>query len=113
VRNIATTHLLDAVAANFGQKCHEVPVGFKHISGKMAKTNAIIGGESSGGLTVQGHINGKDGIYAAMLLIEMLAVSGRKLSKIYTKITDALGQFVMVEHDCEFSVADRKKYTPY
>ena len=109
MRNIATTHLLDAVAANFGQKCHEVPVGFKHISGKMTETNAIIGGESSGGLTVQGHINGKDGIYAAMLLIEMLAVSGRKLSEIYTEITDAFGQFVMVEHDCEFSAADREK----
>ena len=39
VRNIATTHLLDKVAAAFGEQCYEVPVGFKHISAKMLETN--------------------------------------------------------------------------
>ena len=60
-----------------GETCYEVPVGFKHISAKMAETDALIGGESSGGLTVHGHINGKDGIYAATLLVEMIALSGK------------------------------------
>lgn len=77
VRNIATTHMLDKVAERFGQKCYEVPVGFKHISAKMNEVDATIGGESSGGLTVRGHINGKDGIYAAALLVEMIAVTGK------------------------------------
>ena len=63
VRNICTTHMLDKVAENFGEKCYEVPVGFKHISAKMYATNAVIGGESSGGLTVRGHIKGKDRDY--------------------------------------------------
>ena len=54
VRNIATTHLLDRIAASFGEQCYEVPVGFKYVSGKMLETGAIIGGESSGGLTVRG-----------------------------------------------------------
>ena len=76
VRNLSTTHVLDKVAESFGQKCYEVPVGFKYISAKMQETDAIIGGESSGGLTVKGHIHGKDGIYAASLLVEMMAVSG-------------------------------------
>jgi len=86
-----------------------VPVGFKHISGKMAETNAIIGGESSGGLTVRGHIKGKDGIYAAMLLVEMLAVSGRKLSEIYSEIADTYGRFFMVESDHHFTAAKKDK----
>ena len=86
VRNIATTHMLDKVAEQFGEKCYEVPVGFKYVSAKMQETGAIIGGESSGGLTVHGHINGKDGIYAAALLIEMLAVTGKKLSQIMDDI---------------------------
>ena len=30
VRNICTTHMLDKVAQEFGEKCYEVPVGFKH-----------------------------------------------------------------------------------
>lgn len=83
VRNLATTHVLDKVAESFGQKCYEAPVGFKHISAKMQETDAIIGGESSGGLTVKGHIHGKDGIYAATLLVEMIAVrSCRRLRRI-------------------------------
>jgi phosphomannomutase len=53
VRNLATTHLLDKVAAAFGETCYEVPVGFKHISAAMECYGAIIGGESSGGLAVR------------------------------------------------------------
>lgn len=103
VRNIATTHMLDHVAAKFGEKCYEVPVGFKYISAKMQETGAIIGGESSGGLTVRGHINGKDGIYAAALLIEMLAVTGRKLSKLMGDIRLECGSIHMEERDYKFS----------
>lgn len=108
VRNIATTHLLDAIAKDFGEQCYEVPVGFKHISSKMLETNAVIGGESSGGLTVRGHIQGKDGIYAAALLVEMIATTGRKLSSIYKEITDKYGLFEMEERDYRFSEAKKQ-----
>jgi phosphomannomutase len=108
VRNIATTHLLDKIADDFNEVCYEVPVGFKNISTKMIETNAIIGGESSGGLTVRGHIQGKDGIYAAALLVEMLATTGRKLSEIYAEITDKYGVFEMEEDDYSFS-SDKKE----
>lgn len=103
VRNIATTHMLDKVAERFGEKCYEVPVGFKYISAKMQETNAIIGGESSGGLTVRGHINGKDGIYAAALLIEMIAVTGKKLSSIMDEIRKECGSIYMEERDYKFT----------
>ena len=92
VRNNSTTHLLDRVAADMGEKCYEVPVGFKHISAKMAETNAVIGGESSGGMAVRGHIAGKDGIYAATLLVEMLAATGKSVSALYEEITDQYGK---------------------
>lgn len=103
VRNIATTHMLDKVAERFGQKCYEVPVGFKHISAKMNEVDAIIGGESSGGLTVRGHINGKDGIYAAALLVEMIAATGKKLSEIYKEIKEECGSIFMEERDYKFN----------
>jgi phosphomannomutase len=103
VRNIATTHLLDKVAESFGQKCYEVPVGFKHISAKMNETDAVIGGESSGGLTVRGHIKGKDGVYAAALLVEMIAVVGKKLSEIVSDINNEYGCYYLEEKDYRFS----------
>ena len=103
VRNIATTHMLDKIAEEFGEKCYEVPVGFKHISAKMQETAAIIGGESSGGLTVRGHIKGKDGVYAAALLVEMLAVTGKKMSEIMEDIHAECGEIHMEERDYKFS----------
>ena len=103
VRNIATTHMLDKVAERFGETCYEVPVGFKYVSAKMQETGAIIGGESSGGLTVRGHIHGKDGIYAAALLIEMLAVTGKKMSEIMEDIHKECGYIHMEERDYKFS----------
>lgn len=102
VRNIATTHLLDRVAESYGEKCHEVPVGFKYISAKMYETDALIGGESSGGLTVRGHIKGKDGVYAAVLLVEMIAVVGKRLSEIVQDIYKEYGCTYMEERDYRF-----------
>lgn len=103
VRNICTTHLLDRLAESFGEECYEVPVGFKHISAKMYATDAIIGGESSGGMAVRGHIKGKDGIYASALLVEMLAVTGMNLSEIMETIRRDYGGMALEERDYRFS----------
>ena len=107
VRNNSTTHLLDRVAADFGEKCFEVNVGFKHISAKMAETDAVIGGESSGGMAVRGHIAGKDGIYAAALLVEMLAVTGKSVSELYREITDKYG--MLYYEDAAFTMKPARK----
>jgi len=109
VRNLATTHLLDRIAEGFGQKSHEVPVGFKHISSTMEATGALIGGESSGGLTLRGHIMGKDGIFSATLLIELLAVSGKSINGLMAEIHERFGEFHMVENDCRFDEADKPR----
>ncbi len=107
VRNIATTHLLDRIAEAHGEKCVEVPVGFKHISAGMEEYNALIGGESSGGLTVRGHIAGKDGLYAASLLVEMLSVSGKKLSELVQDLYDRYGEMHSAEYD--WALTEEKK----
>ena len=107
VRNLATTHRLDTIAESFGQKCIEVPVGFKWISAGMTEHNAILGGESSGGLTVTGHIKGKDGVYAASLLVEMVAVTGKKLSELMQVIKKEFGSRFMDENSYTFD-AERK-----
>ncbi|MDD4502324.1 MAG: phosphoglucomutase/phosphomannomutase family protein, partial [Clostridia bacterium] len=111
VRNIATTHVLDDMAKDFGYKCHEVRVGFKHISAKIDQTNAVLGGESSGGLTVRGHISGKDGIFAASLLIEMMAVTKKCLSVILKEIYNKYGYRVMIENSYTFDPEDKNRLT--
>lgn len=103
VRNLATTHMLDAVAASFGEKCYEVPVGFKYISAKIDETDAVLGGESSGGLTVRGHIHGKDSIYAASLFVEMMAVTGKSPSQFMDELVEKYGHYEMVEDNLRFA----------
>lgn len=108
VKNLATTSLLNRIAEAYGQTCYEVPVGFKHISAKMAETGAYIGGESSGGLTVMGHINGKDAIYAAALLVETIAKTGKKPSQLIQEVADRFGTYKTCECNVTFP-ADRKE----
>ncbi|MDR3698996.1 MAG: NTP transferase domain-containing protein [Candidatus Sulfopaludibacter sp.] len=92
VRNLATTHLLDRLAHRLGEECYEMPVGFKHIVSSMVEHDALLGGESSGGLTIRGHILGKDGIFAAALIVEMRARTGKKISQLRSTVYELTGR---------------------
>nr|WP_300149369.1 sugar phosphate nucleotidyltransferase [Propionicimonas sp.] len=98
VRNLATTHLLDRLADAFGEEHREVPVGFKHITAGMDAIDAVLGGESSGGLTVRGHIKGKDGVFACALVVEMLARTGKTFSQLLETVYAITGRLYQVEH---------------
>lgn len=107
VRNMSTTHLLDRVAESFGETCYEVPVGFKHISSKIDEVDAVLGGESSGGLTVRGHIHGKDSVYSSALFVEMICKTGKHPSEMMREITDRFGTYIMKESNIAFSAPQR------
>ncbi len=109
VRNLATTHMLDAVAESFGEKCYEVPVGFKYISSKLDEVDAVLGGESSGGLTVRGHIYGKDSIYAAALFVEMVCAIGKSPKEIWDELEKKFGVYVMEEDNFRFAPEDKEQ----
>jgi phosphomannomutase/CTP:molybdopterin cytidylyltransferase MocA len=97
VRNLSTSHLLDRLAKRLGEECYETPVGFKHIVSTMQEHNAVLGGESSGGLTIRGHILGKDGIFACGLVVEMLAKTGQKVSQLLERVYGLTGRLYYVE----------------
>lgn len=97
VRNLATTHLLDRLAAHFGEESREVKVGFKHVTAGMEEIGAVLGGESSGGLTIRGWILGKDGIFACALVAEMLARTGKRISELRAMIYEITGRLYTLE----------------
>ncbi|WP_253691533.1 NTP transferase domain-containing protein [Cellulosimicrobium protaetiae] len=97
VRNLATTHLLDRLAAHFGEESREVKVGFKHVTAGMEAIDAVLGGESSGGLTIRGWILGKDGIFACALVAEMLARTGKRISELRAMIYEITGRLYTLE----------------
>jgi phosphomannomutase len=63
----------------------------------MVEHNALLGGESSGGLTVRGHILGKDGIFACALIVEMLARTNQRISEIQKKVWEITGRMYSLE----------------
>ncbi|MCK9909219.1 phosphoglucomutase/phosphomannomutase family protein, partial [Microbacteriaceae bacterium K1510] len=82
VRTVATTHLLDRIAADYGLDLIETPVGFKYIGAEMLAGNVLIGGEESGGCSILQHIPEKDGILTNLLLVEMCAWEKKHLDEI-------------------------------
>ncbi|MEG0328466.1 MAG: phosphoglucomutase/phosphomannomutase family protein [Erysipelothrix sp.] len=108
VRNLSTTHLIDKIAEDHGEICLETPVGFKHITSGMESIDALIGGESSGGLTIRGHINGKDGIFAATLLVEMISFTGKSIGNLVDELYDRYGKLYNQERDYRFSVEKKE-----
>jgi len=72
-RSVATSHLLDAVAAKHSRKVHQTPVGFKYIGQLILQDAIALGGEESAGLSIRGHVPEKDGILACLLVAEMVA----------------------------------------
>ena len=109
VRNLTTTHILDRIAHSFGEPAFEVPVGFKYISQKMDEEDLLLGGESSGGLKIRGHVNGKDGILAALLAVEMLAKTGKTLSQLLAEINDQYGSLHFDFINISYAPAERKR----
>lgn len=102
-RSVATTHMLDKIAEQYGLEIDETPVGFKYIGESMMNKGSILGGEESGGLSIKGHIPEKDGILAAALMAEIVAVNGKSLGEIMKELGQEIGMLVSERLDmhCE------------
>jgi len=89
-RSVATSHLIDRVAASRGLKVYETPVGFKFIGELIINDEVILGGEESAGLSIRGHYPEKDGILACFLAAEAVAARqaslGEQLTELYSRV---------------------------
>jgi alpha-D-glucose phosphate-specific phosphoglucomutase len=92
-RSVATSHLIDAVAAHHGYAARETPVGFKYIGEFIRDDEIVIGGEESAGLSLRGHVPDKDGVLACLLVAEMMAVEGKTLGQLLTDLYSRVGEF--------------------
>lgn len=90
-RSVATTHLVDAVAAQHGLHVHETRVGFKFIGELLASGDALLGGEESAGLSIKGHVPEKDGILVCALVAEMVARKGKNLQELLAQLFHRVG----------------------
>lgn len=91
VRTVSTTRMIDRLAKRYGLKLYETPVGFNYIADYMMKDDVLIGGEESGGISFKGHIPEGDGPIMGLLLVEMLAESGKSLGALVEELLADVG----------------------
>jgi alpha-D-glucose phosphate-specific phosphoglucomutase len=91
IRTVSTTSMIDRLAERYGLPMHETPVGFSHIADYMLQGDVLIGGEESGGISFHGHIPEGDGILMGLLLLEIVATSGKTLYELVEDLLQEVG----------------------
>ncbi|HEX7828976.1 MAG TPA: phosphoglucomutase/phosphomannomutase family protein [Thermoanaerobaculia bacterium] len=92
-RSVATTHLIDAIARKLEIPLYETPVGFKYIGELILEGKIALGGEESAGMSMHGHLPEKDGILACLLVAEMVARTGKKITQLIEETHAEFGHF--------------------
>lgn len=109
VKNYSTSNILDNLASKFGFKAHETPVGFKWISAKMKETDALFGGESSGGFTMRNYTPTKDSMFSIALFLDAVLTIGKPISKIVSEVK-AFAGYISTYVEGSTYVNDRQKF---
>ncbi|HSK87823.1 MAG TPA: phosphoglucomutase/phosphomannomutase family protein, partial [Anaerolineales bacterium] len=91
VRTVSTTRMIDRLAKRYGLPLHETPVGFNHIADYMMSEDVLIGGEESGCISLRVHIPDGDGPIMGLLLVEMIAASGKTLNGLVEDLLKDVG----------------------
>ena len=92
-RSVATTHLIDSIARKLDVPVYETPVGFKFIGELILEDKIALGGEESAGMSMYRHLPEKDGILACLLVAEMVARRGKKISALIEEMHTEFGFF--------------------
>src|SRR6202049_4035702 len=91
VRGFNTTRMLDRIAAKYGRKLHETPIGFKYIADLMMGGEILIGGEESGGIGYSRFLPERDGVLNCLLLANVMAEEGKPLGQLVADLQREFG----------------------
>jgi alpha-D-glucose phosphate-specific phosphoglucomutase len=91
VRTVSTTRMVDRIAGRYGLDLVETPVGFNYIAEHMLRGDVVMGGEESGGMSIQGHIPEGDGILMGLLLLEVIADAHVPLAELVDDLLKDVG----------------------
>ncbi len=91
VKTLSTTSMLDILGKKYGVPVYHTGVGFKYVAPKMLETNAMIGGEESGGYAFRGHVPERDGILAGLYLLDFMVQTGKKPTELLQMLFEEVG----------------------
>ncbi len=117
-RSVATTHLMDRIARKYDLPLFRTPVGFKYIADLFLKNKIIFGAEESACIAIKDHLPEKDGIFAGLLVVEMMAAMGKNLTELIADLFNKYGkrvgqqQSIPLDSEREKKLAKLKKDPP-
>lgn len=99
-RSMPTSGAVDRVAQALGIACHETPTGWKFFGNLLDAGMATLCGEESAG-TGSDHVREKDGLWAVLFWLNILAVRGQSVEQIVREHWQRYGRNVYSRHDYE------------
>jgi phosphomannomutase len=108
-KTFTATKLVDKLAAKYGRKLFETPVGFKFICELMLEREILIGGEESGGIGTRLYLPERDATVMALLLVELMAWHGKRLGEIVTQLHAEFGEFHFGRMDLTLNRGQKEK----
>lgn len=110
VKTLSTTTMLNKLGKIYEVPVHETGVGFKFVAPKMLEVGALIGGEESGGYAFRNHVPERDGIVAALYLLDMMVQLGMKPSQLVERLFETVGPHYYDRIDSPLPPGDRSEH---
>ena len=107
VKTLSTTTMLNELGKLYNVPVYETGVGFKYVAPKMLETDAMIGGEESGGYAFRGNVPERDGILAGLFFLDFMVRTGKKPSQLLELLFEKVGAHYYDRIDTPFD-GDRK-----
>jgi phosphomannomutase len=108
-KTFSVTKLIDKLAAKYGRKLHETPIGFKYICELMLEQNILIGGEESGGIGTSLYLPERDATVSALLLAELMAWHGKSLGELLRALHAEFGEYHYGRVDLDLKAGQKEK----
>jgi phosphoglucomutase len=99
-RSMPTSGAVDRVAAARGLACYETPTGWKYFGNLLDAGRVTLCGEESAG-TGSDHVREKDGLWAVLLWLNVLAVTGKPVKAVLADHWATFGRNYYSRHDYE------------
>ncbi len=107
VKTLSTTSMLNKLGKIYEVPVYETGVGFKYVAPKMMETDAIIGGEESGGYAFKGNVPERDGILAGLYFLDMMVKLKKTPAELLKLLFSVVGNHYYDRIDTPFS-GDKK-----
>jgi phosphomannomutase len=108
VKTLSSTVMIDRLAQQYGLQVIDTGVGPKYVSPAFIRNNAILGATESGGYVFPG-VPERDGVLAALYLLDMMVRTGRSLTELLDLLYETVGARYHYDRiDVDFPTKDRE-----